>query len=321
MTYFLNKIHLAIALLLITVAGYAYGDRQDFSPCAEGENCLPCQPTCCWGNGFIGADLLYWRVYESGLDTCIPSQVCDTVQPDGKVISRFTGKSHDLDFKWEPGFRIRAGYELPDSPWVIETSWAHLHSHACRRETRWNINFDVIDLIAGYGCELNCQCILRPFFGLRGTKIHQRLHIGEFASSISSSIADDQIIAGKKSKEKLTGLGPLIGLEADWNIGCGFSFYASASISRLYGHFNIRLTEFDEFIDTVNFCKIRKRLHANLAVNDAELGIRWQRCLCGDTQLFLGLGLEHHCYFDYNRFCNYGDLSFDGLTFSAGVEF
>ena len=152
---------------------------------------------------------------------------------------------------------------------------------------------------------------MRPFGGLRGARIDQSL--------TNSFRGSDQSFARKRNKEKFTGVGPLIGLEANVNILCGFSIYGSASVSWLYGNFNNRLSDFNSTVDTVSSCKTRKRLDANLAAADAALGIRWKTCLC-NMKLILQLGLEHHRYFGYKQ-CNHGDLSFDGVNFGAGIEF
>lgn len=192
----------------------------------------------------------------------------------------------------------------------------------------------MIDLIAGYNYELGSCFALRPFGGLRGARIDQKLRITEFDDSFSSSdfsSSDFSPLSFSSSsalftrdvhnKEKFSGLGPLIGIEAAWNVGCGFSVYASISAACLYGKFNIRVFETDLDVNAANFCQVRYHTDASLAVADAALGVRWQTCFCDNMRLILQLGLEHHRYFDYNRIGCYGDLSFDGLNLSAGIEF
>ncbi len=331
MTYF-KKIHVALTLLLITSISSAYGDydqwsgygaREDCFSCQE--DCFCCQPECC-GNGFISAELLYWRAFENGLDTCVPTEVSDVITSDGTVISRFTGKSRDPHFKWDPGFRIGAGYQSACSCWDTAVFWTHFHSHAhssnhgldIQNKTRWNINLDVIDYVLGYDCDL-CSCLaLRPFVGIRGARIEQKLHVDEFSIE---SIETGLIALERHNKERFFGVGPLLGFEADWNIGCNFSIYGSAAISWLYGSFHVKLRNSDVFIGGADFSKIKKHLHDSLAGADAALGVRWHTCICTNKVLVLQAGLEHHRYFDYNRFGTYGDLSFDGVNFSAGIQY
>lgn len=323
MIYLLRKVYVAIAALLVTSIGDVYGNYNAFS--CYGEENQPCfynQSSCC-GEGFISADLLYWRAFESGLDICVPNAICDTITADGTVISKFSGKARDPHFKWNPGFRIGAGYELNN--WDIIASWAHFHSHSHRSinqvtQVNWNLDFDSLDILVGYE-SLNSCFTFKPFIGLRGARIDQRLHINEDPFLTSSSIIDDLSTTNTFNKQRFSGIGPIIGLEGDFNILCGFSFYAGASISCLYGTFDVLLSDCSQSINMIDSFRIKKNLDASLAVGDASLGIRWKNCFCNNMKLILQLGLEHHRYFDYNRIGNYGDLSFDGVNFSVGLEF
>ncbi len=322
MTHLIKKIHVALALLLITPTGYMHGGYDNCSsfPCEERTNCLPCEPDCC-GKGFLGIDLLYWRAFESGLDVCVPICASDIVTSEEKVISQLHGRGREPNFKWSPGFRLGTGYQFA-SDWIVGAFWTHFHSHSSRHgehNLHWNLDLDVIDLVFGYEYDLGSCFTLTPFAGLRGARIDQKLHNDDTFSSSSSVF--NELFSIHENKEKFSGIGPLLGVEGDWGLGCGFSLYASASLSWLYGHFNIKQCTFDESTIFINSSRINKHLDANLAATDATVGIRWETCFCLNTQLILQVGLEHHRYFDYNRFGHYGDLSFDGVNFSAGLVF
>jgi Legionella pneumophila major outer membrane protein precursor len=318
MKNFIGKIYVAIAFLMIASMNYAHGDFNNLSTGETGVNC--CESNCCGGDLFISGDFLYWRAFESGLDICVPRHVSDTIEDD-IVISRFNGKGRNPHFKWDPGFRVGAGFEFGSNNWDIGAFWTHFHSHAHSSndedELHWKINFDVIDIVAGYNCDLGSCFSLRPFLGIRGARIDQKLHVKEFPLSSD----DDPITIARNNKEDFRGIGPLLGLEFDWDIGCGFSFYTNASISWLYGNFDVKFFESDITEGFSDFFRVKKHPNANLAAADAALGVRWRTCICENMQLVLQLGLEHHRYFDYNRFGNYGDLSFDGANFSVGIEF
>lgn len=351
----IKKINGAIALLAIASVGYAYGDNNDnndnnnLPAYGECNDCYSCQPACCGcGNGFISAELLYWRPFVGGIDECGSGNFSETIASDGRVISRFNGRARNPDFDWDPGFRLGAGYEFACSNWGVAAFYTYFHSRSHgsnshdsdsnssesygfdNRENRlrWNINFDLIDVVAGYEADVGSCFTFRPFIGLRGARIDQKVHRGHFQSSgdnFSTSSNDyfstNRNHFGGKNHEKFTGVGPLVGIEADWNVWCGFRLYANASTSWLYGKFRVRLNEFDNFDYFDDFCHIRKNLDATLANFDAGLGIRWETCFCGDMRLFLQLGLEHHQYFNYNRIGEYGDLSFDGVNFSVAIGF
>src|SRR5215203_2845763 len=100
MAYIYRKSDQIIRALLTVMACYAPG--------LLAQTCCP-QP--CWGQGFIEGEFLYWRAYQGGLSNCV-SQEETHLNTDGDLISRFKGKKQDPHFKWSPGFRVGAGYQL-----------------------------------------------------------------------------------------------------------------------------------------------------------------------------------------------------------------
>lgn len=320
MTNFIRKIHLALALLLISSISYGHGE--DALSCGENQNPLYCQSCCRCDRVSLSGDFLYWRAFEGGLDSCVPEEFSDIVTSDGRVISRFSGRGREPHFKWSPGFRIGLGYESSYSEWDIAACWTHFRSHSHGpnhhgNKIQWKINLDVIDLVAGYEFDLAPCFTLRPYGGLRGARIYQNLRIREFPSSISTEL----FTLNKKDKARFLGIGPLFGVEGDWAMGCGFSVFTNVSLSWLYGNFHTRFGEFEGTSDTENFCQIKRHLDAVQAVADVAVGVRWQKCLCENVQLLLELSLEHHRYFDHNRIGGYGDVCFDGVVVGGGVEF
>lgn len=322
MTPFIKKINLALSLFWTVSVGYSYADV-DATTCIENPCCSPCQPL--RGHGFIGAELLYWRAFQDGLDICTPTDVSDTVLSDGRIISTFKGKGKDPSFEWNPGFRIGAGYEFACSNWDVGALWTHFNSKAHRslpdeNRFRWHINLDVIDLLVAYQSDFNSCFSLRPYLGVRVARIDQKLLQGGVRDSITFATASENLF-GTNNKHKFTGVGPLFGLEVDLQVTCGFSLYANGTVSWLYGRNDVRLTNSTATVDVIDFCSIRNKTRSTLMAADASFGIRWQTCFCNDKQFFLQLGYEHHRYFDYSRMGQCGDLSFDGLSLGGGIGF
>lgn len=340
MEYIFKKIHVAITALLLTLVSQVHADDNLSTDGQCGDSCS-CAPVCCapCGKGFISADLLYWRAFEGGLDECFPTEDIDYVHSYGDIISKFRGKGEDFHFQWDAGFRLGAGYEF-GCGWDIAVYWTHFHSNSRRNgnqhRCRWKLDFEVVDLIAGRPFDLGSCFTVRPFGGLRVARIEQKLRTNfrsrtdSYVDSSSTIFMDDLSLSGYSSshfktasahgKNRLLGTGPLIGIEGDWNLGCGFSLYANASFAVLYGHFHVRLKESEEFVDGANFSHIKRNPHACQAVVDAGLGVRWQTSFCGNI-VWLQLGLEHHRYFNQNRMGEYGDLCLDGANFSAGIAY
>lgn len=320
MKYFIQKIYITINLLVITSIGYAFGDCEtDLSTSCE--TCYPCT-SCECPHGFISAELLYWRAFENGLDVCVPSEVSDTILPNGNIVSRLKGRGRDPHFNWDPGVRLGAGYEFPCSHWGVAAFWTHFNSRAHgsgHQHLRWNIDFDVLDVAAGYEFDFGYCFTIRPFIGLRGAKIDQKIRTKNQGNSYSYYL-NEPIFSKRRNKEEFLGLGPLIGVDGEWGVGCGLSIYANAAISWMYGRFHVNFKDISETIDATNISHIKNRLDASLASADAGIGVRWRTDFY-NYHWILQVGLEHHRYFDYNRFNQYGDLSFDGVNFSAAVVF
>ena len=325
MNDFNKKIHVVITFILMTAVGHAYSDYDNFAS-SENDNCLPCQPVCCnsCGSGFAAAGLVYWRPFENGLDTCVSSEFIDEVV-DGAAISILDSDRRDPRFEWSPGFWVGAGYEFACSNWAVAAFWTHFNTNSHGSgdgggRGKFHIDFDVVDILAAYDFKASPCFALRPFAGVRGVRIDQKLHNGEFFDSIPFSTTTEVFTTNKK-KQNFWGVGPVIGIEGDFDIGCGFSLYAEGSVSWLYGKFDVKFFEREVSIDAVDICIGRKHLDGNIAAADAEIGVRWMTCFCDNMELVLQFGLEHHRYFNYNRIGNYGDLTFDGFNVSAGIGF
>jgi len=373
MTYIHKRIHVAIIALLIALTGQANAASNSYIGEECGDPCY-CEPACC-GKGFVSADLLYWRAFQGGLDNCFPIENIDYVSSGGNVVSKFKGEGKDPDFDWQAGFRVGLGYEFGNG-WDVGVFWTHFHSNSKENEgdqlrLRWKLDFEVLDIVAGRAFDVGSCFVVRPFVGLRGARIEQKVRLnskggresesfsspsssysssdsyydsyyGSYYSSYIDSFAESYVNSSSATfsedfnfsdysssafptssahgKNKLLGIGPLIGVEGDWKLGCGFSLYANASFAVLYGNFRVHFNQAEEFVDGGDFCHIKRKLNACQAVVDAGFGIRWETCFC-DNIVWLQLGLEHHRYFNQNRFGDYGDLCLDGANFSAGFAF
>ncbi|MBA3721855.1 MAG: hypothetical protein H0W88_05585 [Parachlamydiaceae bacterium] len=326
-----KKIHMAVIALLMLMTGPVQADCINSSPCESNDCCSAFSCT----KGFISVDLLYWRAFQNGLDSCFPIETKDTVSPDGTVISRFKGKGRDLNFKWDPGFRIGTGYEFSNCGWDVAAYWTHFHSrtnkhHNSENSNHWKLNYDTIDLIVGKKFGDSCFT-WRPFIGIRAAKIEQKLNggfannfdsSGSFSSEFGSesSFSSDFGFTSTRNRQKFTGIGPIFGLEGSWNIGCGFSVYAGAAVGSLYGRYRVHTTSVDVFPFGADFCSISRHLHSCQIFTIGEVGISWLQYYCG-TEVTYKLGLECQRYFDHNRLGNYGDLCLCGANFSAGLAF
>jgi hypothetical protein len=313
MIFFTKKMAL-VAVLLLAFTSRVYSDSSGCQP-----TCCPCpQPVCC-GHVFVDAELLYLWAFEGGLSTvCDSTQITDTSE-GGVIVSTLFGEAHDPDFQGNLGYRVGVGFDLSRCS-DIEVYWTHYHLHTGPQrpdnEHRWRFNYNTVDFLYRSESYWSSCFALSPFAGLRYANIDQRLRT-HFISTVNgvATTADGEF------REDFWGIGPLFGLEGDWGLGCGFSFYGNASFATLFGRFHVRSDNTQVFTTGRNVNHLRKRPFAFQAVLDTGFGLRWRKCFCCDKLLLLQLGLEQHTYFNHNRFCGYGDLGLYGITFGVGIVY
>lgn len=281
------------------------------------ENC-PVEICCeknenCW---IFNGDLLYWRALQNGLNCECSSGI----------------KNHE----WNLGYRIGIEKDFACSCWDTAIEWTHFncntkqgHKHVQdsssheRNHSKWKLDFNTVDVSIGRDFEINSCAALRPYFGLRGVWVDEKLFDHQ-ESLQTSTLTETFVTADRHKKSEFWGVGPQLGLEFDWALGCGLGFYGNISAGVLYGNFHIKSREKDTFTNpTETFsCKNHHDCEACEAVADAELGFSWKQCVfCNKVNLEIRLGWEHHQYFDHNKFGGYGDLCLDGAVISLRLGF
>jgi hypothetical protein len=319
MTY-IRKIKIAITTLAILATGALQGNEgyatpQDYFY----EPCAPACSGCDCGRYFIDAEALYLRASEGGLFSVCDSTSITNTTVGGIVFSTLDATGRDANFEWDWGFRLGAGYELPGCPCDLGIFWTHLNSSTgqgtARNEHRWNLEFNVVDGLYSCGYRLSPCFVIIPFGGLKYANIEQKLRT-HFVNTVNGVGTTSKA----SIKEDFWGIGPLVGIDGDWGIGCGFSFYGDISFALLYGKFHVQSNKTEVLTSAINNDDTRSHLQAIQAVIDAGLGLRYRTCVCS-LPVVMQLGLEHHQYFNHNQFCGYGDLYLDGVTFGVGIAY
>ena len=272
MYYIVKKMQIAITLFVMTLTSFVHAD--DFS---MADACTQVYaPECCCqacGQFFVDAQILYLRAFEGGLSSpCDSTQVTNTIE-NGILISRLTGKAREPDFNWDSGFRMGVGYEFANYPSDIGVYWTHYNPHADHdHHDYWNIDFNVVDVRYGWASPWLVDCtmnsILTPFGGLRCTRINQKI-FSRFVSSEDGALT----LSTERSREEFLGIGPLLGIEGDWGIRCGFSLYGNLAVAILYGKFHVRSNSSSAFATGVNINHLVKHVQAAQFVVDAGIGV------------------------------------------------
>lgn len=290
-----------------------------------------CEPSCCETTACalnFNGEVLYWRPELCGLESAFgDTAIATTVDENAITTTTITESDKEPHFKWNTGFRV--GADITFNCFDLELDWTHFDGCAefCENTQygHWKIKYDVIDLTFGREFAATpCFC-LKPFIGLRGARIHQRLKSHLETLFTSSLIGSNTVLTDKDDKEDFWGIGPQFGLDANWYLGCNFSLYGSFAVVSYYGHVRNRNFDTDIFTKTVSVCNGKKKHCFNNIATDAALGIRWDSCstcFCGcNANLMLKLGVEQHRIYDFSYLGSDGNLSLDGGIFAAGINF
>jgi Legionella pneumophila major outer membrane protein precursor len=324
---------------------------------AAAECCSQNYNDCCeWsvldGKMTFGADWLYWKVRQDGI---LPGRIFANEIIDGEAFTRTRGIHPDP--KWNNGFKVYLGYELPCECWDVNVCYTYIPSRdrlvnftGLENElfvsptgsfnffaSKWNLTLNNIDLDIGRTvCFGECLKI-RPHVGFRATWFDQKFRsfgaaavFGEDALTQTSVFFD-----ALSTKQRFQGYGAEAGLWADYKLSCGLSLIGHFGGSILYSKFNVRDREAFGFINQTTPIT-SEIVNAELNIINATIGRDSLFSATPSLDYFIGLqyadtlvdilykvhvGWEQHVLFDTNRFLSAGNLSGQGLTLGLEVGF
>lgn len=259
-----------VALLLLANVGFA----------EEPSFCFPTEEKK-WD---VFADVLVWNLQE----TCsqwafviIPKFVTQPAAP-------FTGKFNaDLDmvtFEWKPGVRTGLSYTFDHDCWNTRFYYTWYQTHGSRHiipppgnviqsqfiatdflltlpslslsfneaKIRWNVFFNMFNWDLGRIFTLGDSLSLRPYLGLQGGWIHQKVRASWLNSNTTFPYS-----AFETLKHRFWGVGPEVGIDSRWNVWSGecdeLSIYGDFGQAYLWGHWSFNeVAHTTENITTIN---------------------------------------------------------------------
>jgi hypothetical protein len=90
---------------------------------------------------------------------------------------------------WRPGYRVGIDYAF--GCFMLEADYMHYNGHATfhkhGQHGHWNISYDAIDLLFARRMNVAPCFLFKPFIGVRGLLVHQRLksHLNNPVHSIN----------------------------------------------------------------------------------------------------------------------------------------
>ena len=339
-----NRLFLLVNLCLtLTAQGYS----QNWITGAPGQN------------GFeIGADWLYWKANESGLELGYFTK--PSLNSSGAYDAK--GYAVRLKEKWTNGYRVYGSAALPCSEWEIGLSYAYLPSHSClcgprgaepqyfyrwysndltrligidnanHVEAKWDLKFSYGDLDFAQQICLNSHFSLKPHIGVRGLWINQTYNIHSRRMPTTTPpppVNSDTTKGYLHLKDRTEGYGIEGGLWVNWQIVPNLSIIGQFGGAILYSRSNINSysaddtipfgkTEADRIVQTIH---LTDRLWQPNPMLDYFIGVQYARDFC-NFGFAVRAGWEQHVVFDTNYwFIGSGNLGLQGLTLGGNVSF
>lgn len=291
-------------------------------------------------NGYnvtFSGSALFWRAQEEGLDYVIRND-SGTAFANNATVKR-------IDFEWDWGFRLAAGYQVSDCRMDLDLTWTRFHTKdsdsthapffgglypvwtipgssltpATRARASWKLDLDMVDLRMKTTFAPRSFLELKPFIALSTAWVYQNFEINNSGGS-STQIANAVVIDDKiRMKNDFWGLGPKIGFNSMWILGRGFSILGDLDASFLYGWFDLHqketvlltgLSPAITFLDIDNnsFSLIRSTLHT-------MIGLKWDRMFaCDRYHLSLEAGWETLYLFAQNQLLRFQTVSSPGIN-------
>lgn len=297
---------------------------------------LECSPCPCFE---IGADWLYWNADQSNL--VLASEV---FSEDGTVNTNVLS----TDFKARNGYRIFADYTFCNNEWnigaifthalgkgndsanvdpeSIDTSFIVLNSTSfpifnsliglflSSVSYDWDLRLNYFDLDLSRPYPLCSSLVINPHIGFRGLWMRQNLNLRGFVPAVTATV-------NTTMKDKMNAYGVEGGMEANWNIACGFSIIGHLGGSLLYAKINTEQNFVATDGDVVTI-HVSDTTHNASPTIDSFIGLQYVNN-CWGCPINLHGGWEQHIIFEANHFqiFNNANLTVQGLTLGGSLCF
>ncbi|NGX47797.1 MAG: hypothetical protein K1000chlam3_01180 [Chlamydiae bacterium] len=325
--------------------------------------------TCCSWNFFVTAEGLWWIAKENGLiyaqnGAAGPGPQTADVPPTS---FNFKGKLERIDPNWDWGFRLGLGYNFCYDEWEAKATWTYYktdksdqkegsllnlwgHTDVSSSSTSnlikadFELHYNTFDLEFGRGFGAGrCFC-LRPYFGIRGAFIDQKLDVFNQALLLNPN-PGETLSTDLKAISDFSGGGFRFGLDGRFDFCWDMSLFGIASYSLLYGkfHADFRETTSGTPEDGSNMTAVSNlviadtddEFHMGVSSIQLSLGLQWNRSYCCDQYRFgLHIAWEQNLWFQLNQMNHFqsrleegillqehGNLSLQGISFGARFDF
>ncbi len=254
----------------------------------------------CKGSAFTAmAEFLYWRAFEDQLLNILP--IYPSVSGSTNIV-----QTNITSFKtrYDPGFKVGLGYDFRYDNWSVNAIYTYYQTRKSLSlsfdpnsgnfiilptsqlpgsplftgqsvSSKWKLHYNILDGELSRSFFVSRRLALRPFAGIRGAWINQKIDTmasGSVNQTVSTPFIQQHL--------KHWGVGPRLGVDTHWlfcDTGLGLFFNASGSL--LYSGYNYHFNDEDTTASSTIF------YHTNY------------RRLCSNAELFAGLDYAY-CWKD-----------------------
>ncbi len=288
---------------------------------------------------FATADLLVWKLYEGGTDYLLKTKHDAGSFP-------IEGDIRHFDFKWEPGFKVGAGYVFEHDAWEGYAEFTYFRTHANNSSNthfpnlfplvgdetlilnsskgHWSVNFYKLDAVIGRNYFVSRYLALHPYFGLGSAWISQDRHF-HFRTNNLYQIKI-------KSENDFWGIGPRLGINMQFYYSKNFSCFGNVSGDLLWGEFNVKESEKDR-TSGIEFYDLRYNLDRAVPTIAFQAGMVYEDNFADDLYHFMvKASYENQYWWRQNQLPLFDsgansfhrvseDLSMQGFTLEFRLDF
>ncbi len=289
---------------------------------------------------WVQAEALFMHATEDGLAYGIKSDTAAFAN----------GRVKNVGYDWDWGFRAGIGYNIPHDGWDVLLNWTWFQAHETKHKSttapeivlvteanpastvlaapfakgKAHLHYNLLDLEMGREFFVSKWLTLRPFMGTRAAWLNRN-----FKTAYAGGIDIDG-----HSHNRFRGIGLRGGLDTQWGLGSGWSFFGDIALSLIYGTHRIHSHQ-DTDPGDVRIQHIHNSWNIVRPMLDLALGLRWDHLFsCDAYRIRFQLGWEQHTFFGFEKDLNFvnplfpgkytfnqGDLGLSGLSFQVRFDF
>jgi hypothetical protein len=304
---------------------------------------------------FVTGSFTYWQPVQENMQLGV---VSDTTDP----LDLVNGKEIDLDYDFKPGFKVGMGMNFDYDNWdtFFQYTWFRgtervsvdldpantevnllpawqipefLNPQYNVGSEKWKLRIDLFDLDLARSYYVGTKLCFRPFVGVRGAIIDQKVNV-DYVNVTPSDLfiwPSTSVVQTSNS----WGIGPRVGLSSNWNFCGGWRFYGNGELDILFTQYDVKSTQTSDVTVANRFIVRQHDLNYLRTHVELELGLGWGQYLsCNRYHLDFSAGYGFQVFFDQNMFRNTfsaqgvgkgtmpnGNLYIQGLTATVRFDF